>query len=237
MILAFLLVFHIIKEPCDAVTSRAQIDPFYPKEPTMALYQRTKSRLVSVVSESGFVRQKRVADFFCSFCEKTVEKRLSNAKRDHSCGCARGKLIATHGMAETPTYNSWKCMLARCGNEKNTQFCDYGGRGIKVCDAWKSFGLFLSDMGVRPDGTTLDRIDANGDYEPCNCRWATSRQQSTNKRSSRFLTIDGETKTVSEWAEHEKAVSEATIRARVRLGWLHKDAVFKLSTRRNAFNG
>jgi hypothetical protein len=92
-------------------------------------------------------------------------------------------------------------------------------------------------MGVRPDGTTLDRIDTNGDYEPCNCRWASRRQQSTNKRSSRFLTIGGETKTVSEWAEHEKAVSEATIRARVRLGWLHKDAVFKPSTRKNAFNG
>lgn len=82
----------------------------------------------------------------------------------------------------TPTYNSWRKMKERCTNPNHDRYPRYGGRGIKICDRWlHSFQNFLEDMGNRPYGKTLDRIDPNGNYEPSNCRWATIKQQARNK--------------------------------------------------------
>jgi hypothetical protein len=80
------------------------------------------------------------------------------------------------------THSSWVHMRQRCTNEKNKYFAYYGGRGITVCERWKSFDAFVEDMGIRPEGRTLDRIDPNGNYEPDNCRWATPKEQSANQR-------------------------------------------------------
>lgn len=86
-----------------------------------------------------------------------------------------------HGMRETPTYSSWINMKKRCFNKEHAAYPRYGGRGITVCERWKtSFMAFLSDLGERPEGTTLGRIDNNGDYEPGNCRWETKEEQSIN---------------------------------------------------------
>ena len=101
-----------------------------------------------------------------------------------SCGC----LQPHHGHAPrngktSPTYVSWYCMIQRCTNKNLVQFDDYGGRGIAVCARWKDFRNFLADMGDRPAGKSLDRFPNNdGNYEPNNCRWATSSEQNKNRR-------------------------------------------------------
>lgn len=86
------------------------------------------------------------------------------------------------------TYNSWAGMLARCQNPRHKQFAEYGGRGITVCARWQKFENFLADMGERPCGLSIDRRDNSGNYEPGNCRWATPKQQSNNRRKRRWKT-------------------------------------------------
>jgi hypothetical protein len=96
-----------------------------------------------------------------------------------NCGCQK------HGKYGTPTYRSWQSMLSRCRNENTPYFKNYGGRGIRVCERWLDFKSFIEDMGERPQGMTIDRIDPNGNYELSNCRWSTWHEQAANKRNSR----------------------------------------------------
>jgi hypothetical protein len=132
---------------------------------------------------------------------------------------AIAKSLTTHGGSKTPTWRSWSCMIHRCTNKKNIGFANYGGRGITVCDSWRKFDGFLRDMGWRPEGTSLDRIDPNGNYEPSNCRWASRIQQANNRRDNFILEMNGERLTLPEWAR-KTGIKLASLRTRIyQLGW------------------
>ena len=119
----------------------------------------------------------------CS-CGNTKEALALSLKDGSVCCCGKCNLgKELHGWSGTKTYESWQGMLARCGNQNRPDYRLYGGRGIKVCDAWQqSFTAFLRDMGERPDEMTLDRINPDGNYEAQNCRWASRETQSRNRR-------------------------------------------------------
>lgn len=125
-------------------------------------------------------------------CGQTFTADRGNVARGRtrSCGCLkreaqaeRNRLSAKHGHAarSTPEYRTWTQMIQRCTNPKASNFADYGGRGITVCEPWRTFAIFYSDMGPRPPGKTLDRIDGTKGYQPGNCRWATPLEQRHNR--------------------------------------------------------
>lgn len=125
--------------------------------------------------------------FLCD-CGNTTSAVISHVKygRTKSCGCLRKDVAAKkgtkHGMHGTGTYGTWTAMIARCENPNNMHFDYYGGRGISVCERWHDFISFYEDMGERPEGMTLDRINNDAGYSKENCRWATQAEQVINQR-------------------------------------------------------
>lgn len=115
------------------------------------------------------------------------------------------------------TRTSWQSMRRRCLNPQNANYRNYGGRGITICERWDCYANFLADMGERPCGMMLERIDNNGNYEPSNCRWATPKEQTRNRRVTKYLTFGGETLTPTAWGERF-GLSEKTIQYRAKRG-------------------
>jgi hypothetical protein len=155
-------------------------------------------------------------------CGNMAVCRASNLKKSKSCfKCKNIK----HGMVNSSTYKSWCMMLTRCNNPNYNQYKDYGGRGISVCARWSgSFQSFLEDMGERPRGTSIDRKDNDGNYEPSNCCWATSEQQAQNRRTTRLATYASATLSLSAWSRLI-GVSLMTIRKYVDQGNTIEDIV------------
>lgn len=151
--------------------------------------------------------------------------RGSSLKNGHtqSCGClgAERRLKAAteakikHGRSKTSIYNVWASMVQRCRDHNDKRWSSYGGRGITVCERWANFANFLEDMGERPTGLTLDRVDVNGNYSPDNCRWATQSQQMNNTRRNVHISYNGENFTISQWAE-KIGINKGTLWNRIR---------------------
>jgi hypothetical protein len=125
------------------------------------------------------------------------------------------------------TCGSYTSMINRCYNKKHPHYKDYGGRGIKVCIRWrKSFFNFLEDMGRKPEGLTLERIDNNKGYYKENCKWATWEEQANNRRNNKYITYNGKTQTMAQWAK-EYNIPRNTFYNRIKAGWSIERAILK----------
>ena len=136
---------------------------------------------------------------------KSVFSHTILSGRTISCGCHRKAIHSIHGQCvgkkQTQSWKSWVHMIRRCTDPKDTNFRSYGGKGITVCDKWRTFVGFFEDMGDCPAGYSIDRIDFNGNYELNNCRWASRKEQENNKSTNCLIEYNGETKTLQQWAE------------------------------------
>jgi hypothetical protein len=152
---------------------------------------------------------------------KTEDGKFSKAKWNCVCTCGKEKSVfethlvrgnsstctnsGTHGIGkQTPGHTSYSSMMSRCHLPSHKAFHRYGGRGIKVCESWKKgFVNFHKDMGDRPEGMTLERIDLNGDYEPSNCKWASRQEQQNNTCTNKFVIRDGQSLTIAQLARKQ----------------------------------
>lgn len=157
-------------------------------------------------------------------CGNTTSVRGSALRSGDSlsCGCLRKErliaAITTHGKSKDGAYSSWSCMIQRCYDKRHDQYARYGEKGITVCSAWHDFELFFADMGSRPKGMTIDRIDSSGNYAPGNCRWATKKEQSNNRKNSKLLEFNGMKMNTRDWGK-ELGIPWQTIYSRLRYGW------------------
>jgi hypothetical protein len=167
--------------------------------------------------------------------EKLVQKSNLESGRTKSCGCEKGERISqrrlTHGLTRTRVHTIWTDMKQRCLNPNAPDYPRYGGRGIKLCQAWHSFDYFYEDMGEPPEGTTLNRINNDGDYEPGNCEWAAAEIQQNNRRTSRRILHMGFDWTLAQWSRYSGTPARI-ISWRIEHGWSVKAAIFGMVAKR-----
>jgi len=165
--------------------------------------------------------------------KSTPQGGVLKSGKAKSCGCfgeeARRKATKTHGLSSTSEYTVWYQMIERCENEKHVHYKSYGGRGIKVCDRWKSFVNFYADMGKRHfDSYQLDRINNDDGYSKENCHWTTIRENCRNKRGTLKINLKGKIISIAEAAEII-GLQYQTLRWRVNHGWNQETGLFKLT--------
>lgn len=145
--------------------------------------------------------------------------------KTRSCGCLHAEelraRLTTHGGRKERLYHIWINMKSRCYNSNDKEYKNYGGRGVTICNEWKddfrTFREWSKANGYRED-LTIDRIDVNGNYTPDNCRWVTMVVQANNSRRNVFLTHNGKTQTVAQWAR-EMGVNHRMLHKRLKRGW------------------
>lgn len=137
----------------------------------------------------------------CCRCNEFHLKEIATIANGASTQCKRCGNV-THGLRKTREYNTWRGMIERCCNPNSVGYSRYGGSGVTVCDRWRSsFELFLKDMGERPDGCSIDRINTYGNYHKENCRWATKELQEANKKRRLQVSHNGQVKLLTDWCK------------------------------------
>lgn len=207
--------------------------------------------VIMEVERTVFPSGAKVRSFLCR-CDCGKEKvmllgQMTQGRQTH-CGCLHFERLAKANRKPAPgfgdrnrrdsrCYNSWSGAVSRCYNPKNPRYDRYGGRGIKMCVLWRNdFAAFFVDMGEPPTAMTIDRINNDGHYScghckeckdngwPLNCRWASEKQQSINRETTRMATINGETKPILEWCVHFK-MNKYTVKRRIEKGMSSIDAL------------
>lgn len=164
-----------------------------------------------------------------------VRKDMLKSGNTKSCGCLQretasiiGKNKVKHGKCGTRLYKIYRHIINRCYNKNDISYSNWGERGVIMCDEWKNDFMTFYEWAINngyQDNLTIDRINVNGNYEPCNCRWTTPKTQANNRRSNVHLTYNGKTQTIKQWAE-ELNCNYTTILARYHAGWSVKEILF-----------
>lgn len=199
------------------------------KTPTPKIGTLKAGQKHGMLTAIAFVRRnsdcRPVWKWLCD-CGKTHEANAKNVLKgkQRSCGCLHDGR-PSHGLSKTPEYRIWGEMIQRCTNPDNKNFVNYGGRGIKVCERWRSFASFYEDIGPRPSPSlTIERVDNNGWYCKENCKWSTRIENASNTRSNRYVWYDEKKFTISAIARLHKIKPE-TFRQRLNAGWNIHDAL------------
>lgn len=185
-------------------------------------------RLTVIYTEMSQQYGKSRLTAFCKCsCGKTAFVCFHDMKsnKTRSCGCWGIENRIKHGHSTIKTYDVWKAMRQRVHNSNHPSYCNYGSRGIKVCEEWEDFANFLKDMGECPKGLTIERINNDGDYEPQNCIWATRAEQMRNTRRTHFINVFGKQMCIADLVLlcHK---SRSSIDNRLKQGWLIDDIIF-----------
>jgi len=153
--------------------------------------------------------------------ETVVRGSFLKSGTTQSCGCLKKENALTHGGSQTRLYRIWHGIIRRTEDSKRKEYANYGGRGISMCQEWRNDFAAFREWALNngySDDLSIDRIDNNGDYTPSNCRWVSKYEQANNRTDTRYLTLNGITKSVREWAD-ETGIPYARLKKRMRLGW------------------
>lgn len=193
---------------------------------------------LTALAFNGIVNGKSTWLFGCD-CGNEINTRANSVKTGNtkSCGCWEKEVLLArnikHGLNRHPLHNIWFHIKRRCYNKNSSDFPDYGGRGIVVCDEWKNDFKSFYDWSIekgyeeakkKNTRISIDRIDVNGNYEPSNCKWSNDVEQARNRRSNVHITVDGVTKLQNEWAE-EYNIPYQLIASRLKRGWKGRDLI------------
>ena len=206
-----------------------------------------KFNRLTVIGE--YSKNKRVIRHCLCDCGNETDVTLDKLVRGHtkSCGCLAKEVVGnqfrTHGMSKTRLFGIYTKMVRRCYVPEESCFKFYGAKGIKICDEWRNDRTKFFDWALSNgyhDDLSIDRINVYGDYEPSNCRWATAKEQTRNKRNNRYLTYQGKKQIISDWAR-ELNINPTTLQNRLKRGWSVEKAlshpVHKEKRNRNAKGG
>lgn len=163
----------------------------------------------------------------CGNWSTSVVTWALTSKTTNSCGCGSKEILTrrlTHNKSKTRVYSIWNGMLQRCNNPKASKYENYGGRGIKVCERWKTFKNFYFDMGDPLKTQTIERIDSDKDYSPENCKWATYAEQNRNTKNNSNFTLNGKTQCLTDWCK-EYSIKITTVLGRLERNWTFQDAL------------